>query len=47
MNFLTIMFYIWWLLINAFYSFAEYDFFSRFAFRKTKLRYLLLYIGII
>lgn len=47
MNFPTSMFYIWWLLINAFYSFAEYDFFSRFAFRKSKSRYLLLYIGII
>ncbi len=47
MNFPTSMFYIWWLLINAFYSFAEYDFFSRFAVRKNKSRYLLLYIGII
>lgn len=47
MDFPAGMFYIWWLLINAFYSFAEYDFFSRFAFKKTQTRYLLLYIGII
>lgn len=51
MNFFAGMFYLWWLLINAFYSYAEYDFFSRFAAgnmreRRVNAGCLLLYIGI-
>lgn len=47
MNFSVGMFFLWWLFINAFYSYAEYTFFTQFAAaRKMKVRYLLLYIGI-
>lgn len=33
MDFFTSMFYIWWLLVNALYRYAEYDFFSQEAIR--------------
>lgn len=46
MNFFTSMLYIWWIMINALYSYAEYDFLSRFTAKKIKMSYLLLYVGI-
>lgn len=44
---LSCLYYIWWLLINAFLYYAEYDFILRFlAARKAKVLDWFLYVGI-